>query len=363
MLLIVRSTYSATDGRVQNHLKSLQFLGCPITIIDWPRTKNDQLKAREMKMPNVISFTLISGMYGNFVKTLFGRIIFDLFVLAKIFKFRGKLKTIILSDLDTALLAVFIRTFFKGRIIFDIYDHYSDVFRENKFINYLENKCIHWSDNVIICAEWRRKILPIDVRNRAIVIENFSLLEAKVAKSNNAISNSIIKVLYIGVLQPKIRGLENLVQAVIESHNKVQLVIGGFGPLEDEFKSLNSSKIVFIGPVGHDETTKFINDCNVIVGFYYLNGALHHENAAPNKYYEHLKYGKAIITNVGPAFAKVVEQKSTGYVIEEGLVSMKNLIDNLELEDIKLKSSAALDLWPSFLTRNRQAYLSLINNN
>jgi hypothetical protein len=360
MILIVRSTFSATDGRVQNHLKAFVSLGCETMIIDWPRTKHEQMRASEMNSLNVKSFTLFSGSYGNFFKSILGRAAFSFYVLSIVFRNRNLYKKIILSDLDTAFLIVVLRLFFKGEIIFDIYDHYSDVLRDNKVVKFIENKIIQLSSKVIICAEWREKLVPQEFHDKLVVIENFSSIESTQTSIERFNVEDKIKLLYIGVLQSKIRGLEDLIEAILDSSINVELTIGGFGPLEEKLLKLNSSKIVFVGSVMQDQVMKFISNTDIIVGFYYLKGALHHQYAAPNKFYEHLKYGKALITNKGTEFSKIVEVHNTGYVIEEGLVSMKNLIENLNKDEIGQKALAATNLWPSYLNRNLKSYKRVI---
>ena len=70
-----------------------------------------------------------------------------------------------------------------------------------------------------------------------------------------------------------------------------------------------------------------------------------HILAAPNKYYEGLYLGKPIITTAGTLIGDKTIKYNTGYAIEETYADLESLIDNLSVEDIKIKTKNAQTLW------------------
>src|SRR5690606_16441899 len=117
---------------------------------------------------------------------------------------------------------------------------------------------------------------------------------------------------YFGVLEPRHRGLEDLL-SVAAGRTDVELHFAGYGGLEETVASFASKypNIHYHEPMDSSAGLSLMAQMHVIAGLYYLS-VPNHAFAAPNKYFEHLMLGRGLLTNENTAPGRKVQALSTG---------------------------------------------------
>lgn len=142
-----------------------------------------------------------------------------------------------------------------------------------------------------------------------------------------------VRFIYLGGLAPN-RHLEQLIDAFVASGPELAIDIYG-GGAADYVSSLNnripegeSSRIRMLGPIRNSEVSATLE--NYHSGFaFYQNVNMNSYWCAPNKVYDYLMAGVAVITNDYPGLKQVVEANSVGICIRD--VSMKGILDAIKL--------------------------------
>lgn len=147
----------------------------------------------------------------------------------------------------------------------------------------------------------------------------------------------MIKIVYIGILSAKVRGIEDLCDAVVSINNEYPGAISvdfyGFGPLEKKLTdfSCTYSCIKFLGKLESGRQQEIYSEYDMMAAFYYTHNCRVHKYAAPNKFFDHLSYGIPILTNHGHSFANEICKLGSGLVTEENMHSIKSaLLENFE---------------------------------
>ncbi|ENM5856006.1 glycosyltransferase, partial [Vibrio mimicus] len=147
--------------------------------------------------------------------------------------------------------------------------------------------------------------------------------------------------------QSEHRGLENLIK-IVPLFPHVRLTICGDGELKKYvFENANQyENIIYKGSISYSELMMEIALSDIIVGLYYLS-CKNHMFASPNKYYEHLAFGKPMITTKGTPPGADVERENTGWSIGDHYNDLYELISKINLSDIVEKGNNAHSLWIS----------------
>lgn len=156
-----------------------------------------------------------------------------------------------------------------------------------------------------------------------------------------------IQLAYVGTLEPEHRGIEDLLVAVEQMAGRITLSIAGTGPLETlcrERASKYPQLVQFHGQVAPDEALRLMGKADVVVGMYYRSSR-NHLFAAPNKYFEHLMLGKALITTVGTPPGEKVVARGTGWALPEGLHAIRALLEQLDSQEVFECGRRAAALW------------------
>jgi hypothetical protein len=109
-----------------------------------------------------------------------------------------------------------------------------------------------------------------------------------------------------------------------------------------------------------------MNDCDVLVGLYYKN-VKNHLFAAPNKYYDHLLLGKAMLTTEGIPTGEKVTAMGTGWAIAEGASGIRRWMDTVTSANVRVASEKATLVWMRdyrdyYQSEYAGRYLSLIKS-
>ncbi len=348
MIALLRSTDGCPDSRFEKYTQFLSNKNIPHVTLCWDRYG--------VKVPteNNLYYKRLSK-YGLRFKNAFGLLGFNLFLLKNLILRRKEYKVIHAADFDTIMPAMIMKLLFRKKVIYDIYDWYID----SRGIN---NRIIKWlllqaerinvikSDAVVICEEGRREQIKFKPRN-LWVLPNIPCFNIPPKTMNS--KNSKINISYVGILGEG-RGLSNLIK-LAEQHPEINVVIGGFGPMEDKFKDASRlSNLDYKGRVSYSDALKIMSASDMIYAMYERVNP-NHILAAPNKYYEGLALGTPIITTVGTLVGNKVEEFDTGYCIDEKYGSLDSLITSFSSAENLKKGENASALW-------RNTYKNYVDN-
>ena len=360
-VIFLRSQIPNADSRLQRYVDIIKEKKNPYLITAWNR-ENKKIEGEE----NTILYSKKAPIGGG-VSNIFSLILWNLFLFRILWKNRKKYIIIHSIDFDTCIPAYIIAKIFRKKFIFDVYDKYTDARNVSSllafFIDRIEKYCCMHCDKLILPDECRIKQLNISPnKERVFIIENvpcaqFNLATKEVRKDNLVFS-------YVGILEEKNRGIENLLNAV--AHNpSVKLYIAGAGKIESLVKEKTEKypNIVFYGQVSSQKALEILSKSDVIVGMYYKS-VKNHLYASPNKYFEHLFLGKVLLTTEGPPPGDKVQKYKTGFAIGETESDILNFIKNIDIDTIKRYSINAKKIWVekynNYQERLKETYLNLL---
>ncbi|MGI9887708.1 hypothetical protein [Vibrio chagasii] len=315
------------------------------SVIQWNRSASSDNDEN-----NVISFPL-QAKHGQKYLNLWKIILWNLFIIKILFVKRKEIVSVHSIDFDAIIPSFIFCKLFNKKIIFDIYDKYTESRgisgRIGGLIESLERFFIIKSDVSILADESRVKQHELEFRpGNLMIIENVP--EEMNIYSRNDLECKKIKIGYVGGLESKNRGLEDICDFVVGS-DKYEFYIAGFGDLDNFFskKSNEYSNVHFMGSCKHEDGMKLLASCDIVLGMYYLN-VKNHEFAAPNKYYEHLMLGKPLLTTLGTPPGDKVMKYDTGWALQDSYDAVAEFLNtSINSEDLDRLGLNAKQLWES----------------
>lgn len=178
------------------------------------------------------------------------------------------------------------------------------------FVRIFEKLMCENSDVIIVISDAMKMILMKRIKNRKIFvvyapvnIDEFSNCEQyrDYLKDVYGLSRDILSLIYLGRLEPKIRGLEDLAKAfmeVMESGVKAYLVLVGDGPLRSDlekfFEGHKARKYVKI--LGHKKKSEAVKIlCSADIAILSAPKTFEIHTIMPTKILEYMVTGKVII--------------------------------------------------------------------
>ena len=113
----------------------------------------------------------------------------------------------------------------------------------------------------------------------------------------------------------------------------------------------------YFGRVKYDLGLTIMYNADVIYAMYSKENP-NHFYAAPNKYYETMFLGKAIISTDGINMEKKIKDNAIGYTCEEDKQSIENLIASIKHEELEQMSANASRLWKEVYSTYTEDYLN-----
>lgn len=276
------------------------------------------------------------------------------------FVFRYLLKhkdvtTIHACDLNVAFPAAIFKRFFKKDVIlvFDVCDWFSDNFARYKtlckILKRMERFACKTANHIIICEPERKAQIKFPLDKEVLILPNIPEVSEDwhFEKSEKyTFDNDWITVGYFGGFSLH-RFLPELLE--LAKTEKFNLLIAGYGNkiIEDKCDEVKEcSNVKFFGRLSMKEGLEMEANADIISTIYCKTNP-NHVFAAPNKYYEALFLGKAILTNEGIIVADKVNKNHLGYAIEETPDSFKSLLSQISKEDLKISGQNSKNLWES----------------
>lgn len=315
-VIFLRASEAPIDAKLGRYQRALKQAGIDHVTIYWDRSGQARKDG-----PNPV-FRLRS-LEDSATVVLLKLLCFNLFALMQLLLGRREFRIIHAIDLDSAVCAMLASKFTGRRFVFDIYDSFSDSRglsgKPKQFVDWLEALVIQQADMAIIADNCRLTQHPPIEASKLLVIENIPETEIQFLplSDREKDANRPLKVGYLGTLEPKHRGLENLCASAAKL-GFVELYIAGAGALEPDIRNWTAScpRIKFLGPQSHQDGLKIMQQCDIIAGLYYQSQP-NHAYAAPNKYFEHLLLGRPLLTSKGTPPGNKVEAYNSGWAIDD----------------------------------------------
>lgn len=330
----VRSTSIINDSRASKEITSLINNGYNVIVCGWDRDKkiNDynNLVINNNKINN--KFFKFEAAYGEGIRNIIGLILFQFWLFFLLLKDYKKYTFIHACDFDCGFMSMIISKIFNKKLIYDMYDYYSDSRpmseKIEKIINKLENKVINNSNTAIICGEWRYEQIKESNPKKTAVIHNTPDIRSIVTKKMMKKQTDKIKIGYVGILQDHRLLLELLDE--LKNNEKYELHIGGFGKHEEYIKKLSKKckNIFFYGSLPYNDVLCLEQECDILFATYDPS-IRNHKFSAPNKIYEAMALGKPIVVCKDTGIDKLITENEIGLVVEYNAKDFVKQLDNL----------------------------------
>ncbi|ADL68449.1 glycosyl transferase group 1 [Thermoanaerobacterium thermosaccharolyticum DSM 571] len=350
-VVFLRSNPVAPDPRVEKEAKSLFKHGYDVNIVGWDRT--GQLNNEKLPYANITRLN-IPAQFGSGIRNFPYLVKWNIYLLIWLFKNHNTYDYIHACDFDTIIPTIITKYLFKKKVVYDIFDFYSDMLRKvpsaiKKLIKKVDFFCINRVDAVIIADECRKKQIKGSNPKRLIVIYN---TPEDINNYDNCFEykeyGAQLRIAYVGLLQIE-RGLIEMIK-VVQRHPNWMLYLAGFGGDENEILShcSNFSNIKFYGRVNYDIALKINNSSDVMFATYDPSIPNHRFSSA-NKLFEAMMLGKPIIVAKNTGMDELVEKYRLGEIVEYG--------DMYDLENA-LKNFSQMNLYDrdSFSIRVKEIY-------
>ena len=245
-MLYVRSQLVATDGRLVRYLAFMQQKQLPYRVFCWDRAASRHLLSEAHHSTDYFSLPARTGSrYANVLKLLR----WNWAVFAYCVKNRRRISKVQCADFDSVLPCFLFAKLFSRPLVFDSYDRYSDSRAISHPLKYLvdtvETYLMHKADFAILPSECRIAQYQLKSTNNLLIIENvplFTQSKPLIASDKCAELNAVLQavtvkraqmravVSYVGILEPKVRGLEHMLSCAAALPD-LTFIIAGAGPL------------------------------------------------------------------------------------------------------------------------------------
>ncbi len=234
-------------------------------------------------------------------------------------------------DLDAGLMVYLFNKFNKKKYIYHIADFYVDsrniksgILR--KLIRKLEYKVIESAETTIICTEKRRQQIEGSKPKELVIIHN---TPSKREKIDTSFENEKITFTYVGGLTRN-RFIENIIDVFKENKN-FDLKLAGMGNMQEYAKamSMEHENIEYYGMISYEEALELYAKTDVMFAIYDPKNP-NYRYSAPNKVYEAMMYGKAIIVAKDTGVDDIVRDEDMGFSIRYSKEDFVKLLDQIQ---------------------------------
>jgi glycosyltransferase involved in cell wall biosynthesis len=224
---------------------------------------------------------------------------------------------------DPELIKIGVKLKKKGKKV--IYDTHEDLPRQimgkpylNKFIKPILASLIEWQENkaakqfdYICSATPHIRDRFKEINKNTIDINNYPIIGELELNTREKISN---KICYTGGISEE-RGVAVLINALEFTNAKLEIA-GNF--YSEDFKNqlnknINWEKVNYLGLVGRDKVAEIISTS--IAGIVTFLPLPNHVNAQPNKMFEYMSSGTAVIAADYPLWKEIIEKNNCGICV------------------------------------------------
>lgn len=338
-ICVLTTVHQAYDGRIYHkQCKSLKKAGYDVTLL--------APKPDKMIKDDGINLIPIEKPKNELKRFLHA---FKVFKLAK----ETKADLYHFHDPELIPVGVLLRIFTRKPVIFDVHEHYPNAIMSKKYLKPWLKKPIRLAYEVI-----EKLSLPIlsgviytteEIGKRyksytSCKIENYPLTD--MFPPLQKVKGDHHTLLYLGGIT-RIRGIEELIdgfaKVAIERPEAKLLFVGGFesDSFEREIKQKVKEhhleeKVQFKGKVPYEQIEGYLSTASI--GIIPYLPVPNHLVCLPNKLFEYMAAGVAVISSDFPHYRKVVESSSSGLLIDPEspqsiAKAMISLLDDATLTD------------------------------
>jgi len=349
-ILICRSNPVAPDPRVEKEATALAEAGYQVSVIGWDRSASSPLV--EKKDGYEIHRISIPAHYGAGMGNLFKLLLWQIKLFAWMYTHRKDIDILHACDFDTVLPCLFLKLFFGKKLVYDLFDFYTDHLRNTPAwikiaIRALDHSIINQADAVIIVDDSRREQIKETTPKQLTVIYNSPDNNHPEVNRREPSLQGVLRLAYVGLFQ-KERGLFEFL-SIIKQHPEWSLDMAGFGGDEEAIHKvcMELSNVNWHGRISYDKALELSQQADVLFATY--DPAIpNHKYSSPNKLFEAMMLGKPIIVARDTNMDRIVSEHDCGLIVNYG--------DETELEEALLKLANDPQLRKRLGKNARKAY-------
>lgn len=335
-VLILRATPINPDPRVEKIGRALLQAGNSVMALGWDRTGN--LPLQEMTAGFPIHRLRVLALPQRGLRNAPALARWQAVLLNWLRQHRREYDVIHACDFDTVTAALWARRLWKKKVVYDIFDFYTDMLRATPgavkiALRALDFGAIAEADAVILADESRRSQIAGSHPRRLEFVYNVpeDQLPALQAAPQAARDPSVrLRLAYAGLLQVE-RGLLPLLE-VLSGHPEWTLDLAGEGAERGlvlrEVRGLPN--VTFHGIITYQAALEMNYAADVLPAFY--NPAIpNHRYASPNKLFEGMMLGRPLLAARATGFDRLVTSLYCGLVVDYGdLAQIETALRTLE---------------------------------
>ena len=331
-ILITRSNPISPDPRVEKIGRALIGAGYSVQALGWDRSGN--LPTQENRDGVPVYRLPIQAEYGKGIGNLPQLLRWQWGLWRWLLQHHAEYDVIHACDFDTILPAVWMKTFFGKRVIYDIFDFYSDHLRATpgwvkSIIRHLDLWAIGKVDALILVDDTRiDQVACSKPRLTSIIYNSPEDLKEKYSWVDKSTTGNL-RLAYIGLLQVE-RGLLQML-SVLRNHPEWYLDLAGFGGDEGRIlnAAINMSNVRWHGRVSYQNAIQLNAAADVLFATY--DPAIpNHKYASPNKIFEAMMLGKPIIVAAGTNMDRIIAEADCGCIVQYGdIPSLEKTLQSL----------------------------------
>lgn len=359
-VVLLRSNQIIGDSRVEKYLSFYKKKNIDYHVYGWDRD------AYHGDIDNVSFFRKNVGYMVGGIKAAFYRLYWFVYLIKVLHK--EKPTFIHACDLDTSFPAALYKSIFNKKcyLLFDAFDWVSSDEAINKSpilkvpVRIMESFALRYSNKLLICEEERKVQIPKCERYDYDILPNIPMIsndsDIYTIDESCKFNNNKITFSYVGYFGQS-RFLEELLR--LAEDGLINLLMAGAGnkELEDRCNLLkNRDNFKYFGRVPYSRSLRIMYNSDIIYAMY-CKVVNNHYYAAPNKFYEPMALGKALLTTKGIIIGNKVEKMGFGYTCEESYEELSELVKTLTIDDVKRKGLVAKDLWTSLYSNYTSDFL------
>lgn len=373
MVVLIRCNDIESDPRAMKYVKYLEDTRQEYILIGWDR------EGKITNKDHAYYYQRIAGYNVGGLNAVVNRIRWMRFVIKTLRKLNLEKCVIHACDLDAAFPALIYKRILskkrKNTVIFDVFDWFSATLYSQSWIvlqafKYMERFSVKNSDFIVICEPERIEQIPYEIQKTKLrVFPNipfFSNSDFLRSDDNLRFGNDLLTFSYVGGFAPT-RCINEII--TIAEQGLINLAIAGFGDsqIESRLSGLKSCKnIKYYGKVKYTDGLQIMYNSDIVYAMY-SKVSPNNVYAAPNKYYESMFLGKPLFSTIGTIVEKKVLSNHLGYVSEEKVEDIKEVISKITKEDLAVLGDNASRLWDetySHYTYNwlKNDYQAIIEN-
>ena len=324
-ICFIRSDKGYPDSRVEKEMYALS-KEHEVFLLGWNREKSGDgvIHEKHSIHGREFDYYLIpeEAGYGGGMKSMLGPMLkFWKRAYRWLAEHRSDYDVIHVVNFDTAKPVYKAARKFKKKIVYDIFDYYSDSYNApgmvKSAIRNLENNYINKADMTIICSSERKQQISGSAPKKLIVVEN-SPEDIEVRDDfvlDPASDPSKPKVVYAGMLVFD-RFLKET-SKVMMSRSDIEWHVAGYGVLRPYIEecAANHDNIFYYGPLPYDDILALEKKCDIMTALQDPS-VPNNRYSAPNKFYEALMLGKPIIMGKNGTLYNQIRVHGIGDVIE-----------------------------------------------